>query len=64
MHIINWVVFAYLSVLAAAQTAGNTSVTSLDPRLVYTGKWVVQDGGGHEFTGDTAASVSLIFEGG
>jgi hypothetical protein len=46
-----------------AQVTPNVTVNSEDPRLVYTGQWIDQDNGGHEFTRDPNATVSLTFLG-
>jgi hypothetical protein len=46
-----------------AQVTPNVTVDSDDPRLIYTGLWTDQDNGGHEFTRDPNATVSLTFLG-
>jgi hypothetical protein len=54
----------YCLLQASSQTtASNVTVDSLNSTLVYTGQWVPQDNGGHEFTRDPNASVSLTFQG-
>lgn len=50
----------YPLVLAQAQ---NQTVTVRDPRITYIGDWVDQDNGGHKFTGQVGASLSLTFQG-
>jgi hypothetical protein len=49
--------------LFAPVRAANVTVGSRDPQIVYTGTWVDQDNGGHQFTGQHNASAAFTFQG-
>jgi hypothetical protein len=55
---------ALVLVLSTGSTeAQNVTVLSTDARLEYHGTWIDQDNGGHKFTGEKGAYVSLTFQG-
>jgi hypothetical protein len=41
----------------------NQTVGSRDSRIIYSGTWIDQDNGGHQFAGDLSASASFTFTG-
>ncbi|KII86033.1 hypothetical protein PLICRDRAFT_31542 [Plicaturopsis crispa FD-325 SS-3] len=57
------VVFAFLCCAFVQADNLNVTVTATDPRIDYTGPWVVQDNGGHTFAGNTSCSMSFSFQG-
>lgn len=60
-HWLPFYLFALLIVSGAR--ADNVTVTAGDSQLAYVGTWVDQDNGGHRYTGEQGASVSLTFQG-
>lgn len=56
-------IFYWLIFNALVTVAGAESVGAADSQLSYLGTWVDQDNGGHKFTGEKGASVSLSFKG-
>ncbi|TDL26704.1 hypothetical protein BD410DRAFT_895325 [Rickenella mellea] len=50
-------------VLPLFATPVNQTVTSRDPRIFYTGVWVDQDQGGHQYTVTAGSSLSFTFQG-